>query len=55
MDLFIIDVTGLEVTVGDEVVLIGQELSANKLAEQSGTIPYELLTGIGPRIPRLFI
>jgi len=55
MDLFIIDVTGLEVAVGDEVVLIGQELSANKLAEQSGTIPYELLTGIGPRIPRLFI
>ena len=55
MDLFMIDVTGLEVAVGDEVILMGQELTANKLAEQSGTIPYELLTGIGPRIPRLFI
>ena len=55
MDLFMIDVTGLEVAVGDEVVLMGEELTANKLAEQSGTIPYELLTGIGPRIPRLFI
>jgi len=55
MDLFMIDVTGLEVAVGDEVVLMGEELTANKLAKQSGTIPYELLTGIGPRIPRLFI
>ena len=55
MDLFMVDVTGLEVAVEDEVILMGRELTANRLAEQSGTIPYELLTGIGPRIPRVFI
>jgi alanine racemase len=42
---------------GDEVVLIGrqgdEEVTAEEWAELTGTIAYEVLTGIGPRVPRL--
>jgi len=48
-----------EVCVGDEVVLIGEQggerLSAWDWAGVLGTISYEVLTGIGPRVPRMFV
>ena len=41
---------------GDEVVLIGRQgdehIGAHEWAERVGTIAYEVLTGIGPRVPR---
>ena len=41
---------------GDEVVLIGSQgdetVSAHEWAERIGTIPYEILCRIGPRLPR---
>lgn len=57
MDLTIIDVTGIEgVEVGDEVVLLGTQgtnrITAEDLAAAIGTISYEIVTGIGPRVPR---
>lgn len=55
MDLFMVDVSRLKVSVGEEVVVMGKGLTAEMLAQQSGTIAYELLTGIGSRIPRVFI
>jgi alanine racemase len=55
MDLFVVDVSRLKVSVGEEVVVMGKGLTAEMLAQQSGTIAYELLTGIGSRIPRVFI
>ena len=55
MDLFMVDVSRLEVSLGEEVIIMGQGLTAEMLAQQSGTIAYELLTGIGPRIPRVFV
>ncbi len=46
------------VAPGDEVVLIGsqgsEEVTAQEWAGRLGTISYEVLTGIGPRIPRLY-
>lgn len=43
---------------GDEVVLIGrqgtEEVTAEEWAERLGTISYEVLTGIGPRVPRVY-
>ena len=46
-----------DVSVGDEVVLIGrqghQSIDAAEWAERLGTISYEILTGIGPRVPRV--
>ena len=46
------------VSVGDEVVLIGKqgdaEITVDEVAHSAGTIPYEILTQIGPRVKRIF-
>ncbi|MCG9478967.1 MAG: alanine racemase [Actinomycetia bacterium] len=59
MDQFMVDVTGLGVSVGDEVILIGQaedkSVTADQLAEIMGTINYEIVCMIGPRIPRIYL
>jgi alanine racemase len=43
---------------GDEVVLIGSQegecIRVEEVAERAGTIPYEILTGIGARVPRVY-
>jgi alanine racemase len=45
--------------VGDEAVLIGrqgaEEITADEVAELQGTISYEVLCGIGPRVPRVYL
>ncbi len=60
MDLTTIDLTDLqEVRAGDDVILLdddpGSELSAVQLAASLGTIPYEILTLIGPRVERVYL
>lgn len=59
MDQCMINVEGLDVSVGDEAVLLGRqvglEVSAEELAAHMGTIPYEVLTSIGPRVPRVYV
>jgi alanine racemase len=46
------------VAVGDEVVLLGaqggERIPAEEWAEHLGTIAYEVVCGIGPRVPRLY-
>jgi Alr-MurF fusion protein len=54
MDMTMIDVTGTAVEEGDEVIVFGKEISISDLAKTIGTIPYELLTGIGERVKRIF-
>ncbi|MDF1811160.1 MAG: alanine racemase [Verrucomicrobiales bacterium] len=59
MDQIIVDVSHLEnVSTGDEVILIGasgsETISAFEIAEKSGTIPWEILTGITSRVERCF-
>ena len=59
MDLTIVDVTDIPpVSPEDEAVLIGRQgsgsISANDLAAQIDTISYEILTGIGPRVQRVY-
>ncbi|MDL2286692.1 alanine racemase [Desulfococcaceae bacterium OttesenSCG-928-F15] len=59
MDLSMLDVSDVPgVSVGDVVTLIGKdgsgEVSAWSLAELARTIPYEILTGIVSRVPRIF-
>ena len=60
MDMVMIDVTTVsDVTVGDEVVIIGQQggetITAKDIAEWTGTIPYEILCAISPRVPRRYL
>ena len=55
MDLTMIDITGIpDVLEGDEVVVFGKELSVSQLAAWSGTIPYEILTGVSQRVKRIY-
>ncbi len=46
------------VSVGDTAILIGQEMATNlpvnQLANRAGTIPYEILSQINKRVPRLY-
>ena len=47
------------VSIGDEVVLIGKqgdaEITVDEVAHRAGTIPYEILTQIGARVPKNYI
>ncbi|WP_114782204.1 bifunctional UDP-N-acetylmuramoyl-tripeptide:D-alanyl-D-alanine ligase/alanine racemase [Botryobacter ruber] len=54
MDMCMIDVTGLDVKAGDEVVVYGPQLTLVELAQKIGTIPYELLTNVSTRVKRIF-
>ncbi|GIX30563.1 MAG: alanine racemase [Porticoccaceae bacterium] len=54
MDLITVDVTDVpEAAVGAEVELWGAHLSVNEVAAAAGTIGYELLVRLSPRVPRL--
>jgi len=55
MDMCMIDVTGLQVAVGDEVELMGEHILVSGLAQTIGTIPYEILTGISQRVKRVYL
>ena len=59
MDQLMIDVTDVPgVQVGDEVILYGgghNYLSVSVIAEKIGTISYEVLCAIGPRVPRVYL
>jgi alanine racemase len=56
MDQLMVDCAEMEPMAGDEVVLLGtqneQTISAWELAEHAGTIAYEIVVGIGARVPR---
>ena len=45
---------GDHVCAGDEVELFGAHLSVEDMAQMAGTIPYELLCAVSPRVPRLY-
>jgi len=58
MDQLVIDFGDEPVAAGDEVVLFGPgdggEPTAQEWGEVLGTISYEIVTGIGPRVPRSY-
>lgn len=58
MDQIMVDVGNLKPKLGDEVVLIGRQgkerVTAEELADLSGTISYEIVCGLGSRIPRVY-
>jgi alanine racemase len=55
MDMVMVELTDLQIAPGEEAVLIGPEQSASAMAKDAGTISYEILTGLGARIPRLYL
>jgi alanine racemase len=58
MDQFVLDVGAEPVAAGDEVLLFGPgdtgEPTAQEWADILGTISYEVVTRIGPRVPRVY-
>ena len=58
MDYCMVDLGDDDICVGDEVVLLGASgkdvVSAYELASLAGTIPYEIITNLNARIPRVF-
>lgn len=58
MDMLMADVTGLDISPGDEVVIIGAQgddrIDAREMAASVGTIPWEVVCRVGSRIERVY-
>jgi alanine racemase len=54
MDMCMIDITQINAKEGDEVIIFGDDYPVWNLSELMGTISYEVLTGIGRRVPRVY-
>jgi alanine racemase len=59
MDQLLVDLGDVPAEADDEVVLIGRqgddEITATEWGERLGTISYEVVTGIGARVPRTYV
>ena len=55
MDQFMVNVGDDEIQVGDEVILLGEGIAAEDLAQWMGTNEYEVMTNISARIPRVYV
>lgn len=55
MDLLAVDVSGADVSPGDRVELFGPNLTLDDAAASAGTIGYELISALTPRVPRLYL
>jgi len=54
MDMTMLDITGVNVKEGDEVIVFGENLPVAEVAGWAQTIPYEILTGISQRVKRVY-
>lgn len=55
MDMCMLDVSAIDCREGDDVEIIGPKQSIETLAEQIGTIPYEILTSLSKRLQRVYL
>ena len=55
MDLITVDAGEGPATVGDEAIVFGDGLPVEEVAALAGTLPYELLTRVGGRVPRIAV
>ncbi len=54
MDMTMLDITGVNASEGDEVIVFGNNPTVEEVAEAAETIPYEILTGISSRVKRVY-
>ncbi len=54
MDMTMLDITGIDATEEDEVIVFGEWLPVPELAKWAGTIPYEILTNVSQRVRRVY-
>ena len=55
MDMCMLDITGLRVHEGDEVIVYGEGNTVSEMADAAGLISYELMTRISQRVPRVYV
>jgi Alr-MurF fusion protein len=55
MDMTMVDITGIDVKEGDEVIVFGAALPIQEMAASIRTIPYEILTNVSERVKRVFV
>jgi alanine racemase len=55
MDQFMVNVGDDDIRVGDDVILLGQGIAPEDLAQWTGTNEYEVMTSISARVPRVYI
>jgi alanine racemase len=55
MDMCMIDVTEVDASEGDKAVLFGGKVSIQEFAGWNDTIGYEVLTGVSPRVKRVYV
>ena len=54
MDMLMVDVTEIDCTEGDSVIIFGENPTVSYIAKKLNTIPYEVLTSISQRVKRVF-
>ncbi|WP_423148044.1 bifunctional UDP-N-acetylmuramoyl-tripeptide:D-alanyl-D-alanine ligase/alanine racemase [Rubrolithibacter danxiaensis] len=54
MDMCMLDITGLNVAEGEEVIVFNEQIRVEDLAQLLETIPYEILTGVSQRVKRIY-
>ncbi len=54
MDMCSLDVTGMEVSEGEEVIVFGRDFPVSRMAQALQTIPYEILTSVSQRVKRVY-
>jgi alanine racemase len=54
MDMCMADVSAIDAKEGDEAEIFGMNIRVEEMAVKCGTIPYEILTSIPPRVRRVF-
>ncbi|OQX98755.1 MAG: alanine racemase [Bacteroidetes bacterium 4572_117] len=55
MDLCMVNLTGIDAKEGDDAIIFSEQNPISKLAEQIGTIPYEILTSVARRVKRVYL
>lgn len=56
MDMTMLDITDHStIALNDEVLVFGRDKSIVHMAKEAGTIPYEIMTGITQRVPRVYL
>ena len=59
MDMTLVDIGRDRIEIGDDAVIIGrqggEEITADDIARLDDTINYEVVCGIGKRVPRVYI
>ena len=54
MDMCMLDVSGINCKEGDDVIVFDAEHSIEEIAKDMGTISYEVLTNVSPRVKRVY-